>query len=169
MKIKLEILIISLFLHFFHLQAQQKQLFNFPLTSIVITIPEHFIPKQDNNGAYYIYHPGTNAIIQAIESSLIWWHEQKKLYNEEYFYNQKLFVVNVEEKTLSNGIELILFECNTEYKSNHTDEIVPYKVFLLAGGKDQTTFLLVARYPQIADNLLKLVIKETLFSVQLKK
>lgn len=146
----------------------QKQYYNFPYTSIVIIQPEHFQPQQDHSGAYYLFHPGTNAVIQVLEQSSVDWQKQKSLFNEDYFASQNLHVKYTEERKLPNGIETMLFECETEYRSV-TGESVPYKVMMFTGGKEQTTFLIVVRYPLIADTLLNSVMKDVLYSIELKK
>jgi hypothetical protein len=145
--------------------AQNQKEIQFPGTDLFLTPPEHFEMSINENGESFLFHPGTNGVIQAVSRDDIQWTELKKLYDENYFKSHHLNLLMSQDQELTDGTPAMVFICSAKYPDKSDAASTDYKVMIFTGGKDDKTFFVIARFPEIADELLTNPIMNTFFSV----
>jgi len=140
-----------------------------PGTNVSLTPPPYFELIKDADNKSFFHHPGTNAVIQAV--SIIGQSYEKciALYNDEYFHNNGLQVLMTQHPELADGSSTTLFICTASYKNADGTSSTDYRVLILVGGNNNESFMVTARYPELANNLLMNDIMNSFFTVQIIK
>jgi hypothetical protein len=140
-----------------------------PGTHVSLTPPPYFELTKDAENKSFFHHPGTNAVIQAV--SVIGQSYEKfiALYNDEYFQGNGLQVLMTQHPELADGSSTTLFICSTAYKNAEGTTSTDYRVLIMVGGNSNESFMVTARYPELASELLLNEIMNSFFTVQIIK
>lgn len=149
--------------------AQNQKEIQFPGTDMYLTPPEHFEMTTNEKGESFLFHPGTNAVIQCITRTDIQWTELQALYDKDYFTEQGLNLLMKQDQELTNGTPATIFICAANYPDKSEATSTDYKVMIFTGGSNNWTFFVTARFPEIAADLLTNSIMNTFYSIHRNK
>lgn len=144
--------------------ASQEEIL-IPDKGIFITPPPYFQLMTSENGEAYLYHPATNAVIQFMSRPDLPYVQADNLFTDSYFKEQNMQLLMKQNPEMVDGSASSLYICSARYKSNDNITEVDYSVLIFTGGNDKT-FIVTARFPELAKELLMNEIMNSFFTIR---
>lgn len=144
--------------------ASQEEIL-IPDKGIFITPPPYFQLMTSENGEAYLYHPATNAVIQFMSRPDLPYVQADNLFTDSYFKEQNMQLLMKQNPEMIDGSSSSLYICSARYKSNDNITEVDYSVLIFTGGNDKT-FIVTARFPELAKELLMNEIMNSFFTIR---
>jgi hypothetical protein len=150
-------------------QRQKDSLLNnwqqIPGTDIKIIPPAYFKPFI-KDGKYGFMHEGAAASIAVLEVKGTPWVMVTQALTKEYIEKQGMKYIAREEVKTKAGKDGVIISVGFTVKSTDGKQDIPYERLMLFTGDYARTVWVQGNYPVVAKNVLYLVIRESLLSVQ---